>query len=121
MVEDDRPSDEDAEHRKGAKAINHSDQRRLRAEKRRCLLAKNTEAEVTRKTILNILEKNKHVEDKVANMTKSGLISDASVTCFLESPMCTKIEGFIHARKFEGPVFKEVSLSLPGVKLNKTY
>ena len=74
---------------------------------------------MTRKTILNILEKNKNVEDELANMTESGLISDASVANFLGLTV-SKLKDFIHARKFEGPVYKEASLSPPGVKLNKT-
>ena len=84
VIEQDRPSGADAEHRQGAKTINHSGQKRLRAEKRRRLLAKKfAEGEVTRKTILNILEKNQSVEDELVNVTESGLISDASITCFL--------------------------------------
>ena len=120
MIEEDRPSGADAEHCQGAKTINHSGQKRLRAEKRRRLLAnKFAEAEVTRKTILNILTKNKNVEDELANMTESGLVSDASIACFLELTVA-KLKDFIHTRKFEGPVFKEASLSPPGVKINKT-
>ena len=85
MIEEDRPSGADAEHCQGAKTINHSGQKRLRAEKRRRLLAKKFgEAEVTKKIILNILTKNKNVKDEFANMTESGLVSGASIACFLE-------------------------------------
>ena len=52
-------------------------------------------------------------------MTESGFVSDASITCFLELTVA-KLKDSIHARKFEGPVFKEASLSPPGVKINKT-
>ena len=52
-------------------------------------------------------------------MSESGLISDASIACFLGLTVA-KLKDFIHARKFEGHVFKESSLSPPGVKLNKT-
>ena len=84
MIEEDRPSGADAEHRQGAKTINRSGQKRLRAEKQRSLLAKKfSEAEVTRKTILDILAMNKNVKDESANMTESGLISDTSIACFL--------------------------------------
>ena len=74
---------------------------------------------MTRKTILNILEKNKSFEDELVNMTETALISDASIACFLGLTV-PKLKVFIHARKFERHVFKEVSLSPPGVKLNKT-
>lgn len=120
MIEEDRPSGPDVEHRQGSKTINHSGQKWLRAETRRRLLAqKFAEAEVKRNTILNILQKNKMVEDELANMTDSKLISEASVSIFFGLTI-SKLKDFIHAGKFEGPTFKEASLSPPGVKLNKT-
>ena len=48
---------------------------------------------MARKTILDILEKNKNAEDELANMTESGLISDASVANFLELTNRIEIEG----------------------------
>ena len=95
MIEEDRPSVADTEHRQGAKTINHSGQKRLRAEKRRRLLAKKfAEAEVKRNTILNILQKSTIVEDELANMTESKLISDTSVKCFLGLTI-SKLKDFI--------------------------
>ena len=90
----------DAEHRQGSKILNDPDQQRKRKEKRRKHLAKSfKDAEVERNTILDILRKNKSVEEELALTQESNLFADATVAAFLELKPASKLEDFIHARK----------------------
>jgi len=63
---EDRPCGAEAEHRQGSKTINAREQKRLRAEKRRGILAKkHHEAVVKSNTISKILDRNKTVENEL--------------------------------------------------------
>ena len=73
-----------------------------------------------RNTILDILQKNKSVEEELALTQESNLFADAVVAAFLQLKPASKLEDFIHARKFTGKSFSKTKLLCPGQKLNKT-
>ena len=102
VIEEDRPSGADAEHRQGAKTINADCQKRKQADKRaRELVRRANESEVNRNIICKILEANNDVEKHLKSETESDLLEDASVALFL---LLTshQLKYFIHARKFSG-------------------
>ena len=101
--------------------MNARGQQRLRKEKRRKHLAKSfKDAEVERNTILDILRKNKSVEEELTLTQESNLFADSTVAAFLQLKPASKLEDFIHARKFTGKSFSKTKLVRPGQKLNKT-
>lgn len=69
---------------------------------------------VERNVIIDILKKNKDVELELGSFT------DATVANFLELKPASKLEDFIHARKFTGRTFEKSKVTPPGKKLNKT-
>jgi hypothetical protein len=101
--------------------MNAPGQQRKRKEKRRKHLAKSfREAEVERNTILDILQKNKSVEEELALTQESKLFADATVAAFLQLKPASKLEDLIHTRKCKGKSFSKTKLVCPGQKLNKT-
>ena len=114
-IEEDRPSGANAEHKQSSKTINAPGQQLKRNEKRRSRLSdKYKKAVVERDVIENILEKNMAVELEL------GSFADATVADFLALKPASKLEDYIHARKFTGKTFERVKVTPPGKKLNKT-
>ena len=117
---EDRPCGAEAEHRQGSKTINALEQKRLRAEKRRGILAKkHSEAVVKTNIISNILDRNKMVESELRSRAASKSFEDATVSDFLLLSIA-KLKDFIHPRKFTGHQFRERQLARPDTNLNKT-
>ena len=121
LVDEDRPSGADAEHRQAAKTINCEHQRQLREDRR---LKKASEQqckeEVAYNTIQDILQQNSGVEQELQKKTESGSVSDATVQDFLDLKPASKLENFIHAGRFDGHVFQKSKLVGSDGKLNKT-
>ena len=74
---------------------------------------KYNEAKVEHNIIQSILERNKAVESKLELKTESNSLADAAVTQFLQLTPASKLEDFIHARKFNGKSFQKVKLTPP--------
>ena len=71
---EDRPCGAEAEHRQGSKTINAREQKRLRAEKRRGILAKkHSEAVVKTDIISNVLDLNETVESDLWSRAANSL------------------------------------------------
>ena len=121
LVDEDRPSGADAEHRQAAKTINCEHQRQLREDRR---LKKASEQqckeEVAYNTIQDILQQNSGVEQELQDKTESGYVSDATVQDFLDLKPASKLENLIHARRFDGHTFQKSKLTGSDGKLNKT-
>jgi ribosomal protein L15 len=120
-IEEDKPSGPDSEHRQPAKTINAKAQRVRRAEKRRRKMAEQHDKAVTEyHTINDILRRNAEVENELKDRVTSGVVADATVTDFLSLKPASKLEDFIHARKFSGKTFHRSKLAGVNGKLNKT-
>ena len=120
MILEDLPCGAEAEHRQGSRTINAREQKRLRAEKRRGILAKkHREAMVKSNIISKILDRNETVENELRSKSASKSVEDATVSDFLLLSV-SKLKDFIHLRKFTGHQFRVRQLAKPGASLNKS-
>ena len=118
---DNRPSGPDSEHRQPAKTLNHIAQQRKRDEKRRRRLAlKHEESLVEYNVILHLLKRNEEVEEELKSKMSTRTLADCSIQHFLDLKPVTKLNDFIHVRKFPGKQFQKSKLIRPGQTLNKT-
>ena len=128
-VEKDRPSGADSEHKQSAKTINAKAQQQKRVEQRRMKMAlKFTEDTKTRNAIINIIDRNRAVENKIksAIVTAIGLddvtaalLNDAKVATFLACN-AKELTDFTHVRKFNDATFHKSKLTGADGKLNRT-
>ena len=125
----DRPSGADAEHMQPSKTINSKAQRKKREDKRRKKMAlKFNEDTTSRNAIINILQRNSAVENKVKSATGAAIglddvtaasLDDAKVATFL-SCNAKELTDFIHVRKFNDATFHKSKLTGADGKLNRT-
>mmetsp|Transcript_44512 Transcript_44512/g.93388 ORF Transcript_44512/g.93388 Transcript_44512/m.93388 type:complete len:511 (-) Transcript_44512:806-2338(-) len=116
-----RPFGPDAEHLQSAKTINAAAQKRHREDKRRKKIIEDAHrGEIEKNAIDAILARNESVERELKEKKESRSLADATVADFLELKPASKLEDFIHARKFEGQTFQRAKLAGSDGKLNKT-